>query len=306
MKRLAVGLDAGGTATRWAALAADGKLQGEGAVDGISGLHLSLPDKRAALAQTLAALHAQLAPLGRVAAVYGGITGISDPQGTLTRELNSLIAAALDGAQVQCHSDMDVAWRAAFDVPGEGFLVYAGTGSIATWLSPAGVLERAGGRGFALGDEGGGYWIAKEALAAVWRREDEQPGAWRDSGLARAVFNQLGGADWARTRAFVYASDRGVVGRLALAVAEAAEFRDPEACALLRRAGQELGRLARVLRARFGAHPVVAAGRVLLLHPLVGEGLQAACPGDCPLTLRQLEPHHAAAKMALTSMEALP
>lgn len=297
---LFVGLDAGGTATRWAAVDAGGALVAEGQADGFSGLHLSQPEPRAQLPRTLAAMADQLRPHGRAVAVVGGVTGISDPAAALTQELNGLIAQALGTPRVACHSDMHVAFHAAFQ-PGEGVLVYAGTGSIATHLDAAGTLHRAGGRGFALGDEGGGYWIAKEALAAIWRREDEAPGSWPHSGLARAVFNALGGPDWALTRQFVYASDRGAVGRLALAVAEAAERHDPEACALLHRAGQELGRLGAVLRRRLGPQPVVAAGRVLLLHPLITEGLRAALPADCPLQTRQLAAHHAAARLALTS-----
>ena len=37
-------------------------------------------------------------------------------------------------------------------------------------------------------DAGGGYWIGREALRRLWRREDEQPGAWRESALARRLF----------------------------------------------------------------------------------------------------------------------
>ncbi len=306
MTPLFIGLDAGGTATRWSAVNAHGEPVADGAVPGFSGLHLSQPDKLEQLPLTLQALATELAPYGQPRAAYAGVTGISEPQGPQAQALSQLIATALGlpPVRVACHSDMDVAYRAAFpasDTTSEGgYLVYAGTGSIATYLQADGTLHRAGGRGFALGDEGGGYWIAKEALAAIWRREDEAPDTWRDSGLARAVFSQLGGSDWARTRQFVYASDRGAVGRLALAVAEAARFQDPQACALLHRAGVELGRLAAVLRRRFGPKPVVAAGRVLLLHPLIQEGLQASVPADCPLQLRQLDPHHAAARMALT------
>ncbi len=300
MAPLFIGLDAGGTATRWVAMDADGLFVAEGQCNGVSGLHIANPDKRSELLATLQSLAAAVCMHGRVQAIYAGVTGISDPHAALTLELNMLIADAfgVPRAAVACHSDMDVAYRAAFDV-GRGVLVYAGTGSIATYRDPQGALHRAGGLGYALGDEGGGYWIAKEALAAIWRREDDQPGSWKDSPLANAVFAHLGSSDWATTRHFVYGSDRGVVGRLALAVAQAAHQQDAQASALLHRAGLELGRLAAVLRKRFGPMPVTAAGRVLLLHPLVGEGLAASLPADCPLTLRQLQPHHAAARRAL-------
>lgn len=295
-----MGLDAGGTATRWAAMDAAGALIAEGQCDGFGGAHVSNLDRRVELLGVLRTLAHAVGRHGRVRAIYAGVTGISDPRGAVTQELNALLADACstDPAAVACHSDMDIAYRDAF-APDEGYLVYAGTGSIATFMDANHTLHRAGGRGFALGDEGGGYWIAKEALASIWRREDDLPGSWAENGLAQSVFDQLGSSEWAVTRQFVYGSDRGMIGRLALAVAKAAHQQDAQACALLHRAGQELGRLAVVLRKRFGPKPVIAAGRVLLLHPLVGEGLAATLPPDCPLTLRQLQPHHAAARRAL-------
>lgn len=116
--------------------------------------------------------------------------------------------------------------------------------------------------------------------------------------MARCLFAQLGGSDWASTRQFIYGRDRGEVGRLALAVAEAAELGDAEAASLLRRAGIEIGRLGAVLHRRFGPKPVVAAGRVLLLHPLVGQGVRAGLPAECPLELKQIDPSLAAARRA--------
>src|SRR3989454_9289676 len=47
---------------------------------------------------------------------------------------------------------------------GPGILVNAGTGSIAYARDPAGELHRAGGDGWQLGDEGGGYWLGGRAL----------------------------------------------------------------------------------------------------------------------------------------------
>lgn len=297
-----LGLDAGGTACRWTAVDAQGQLRAQAQVGGFSGMSLASEAGRAQLGQALHDLAASLAqqlPTHRVAGVYAGITGVSDPQAASALELAGLLAARLNTSaqQVQCHSDMDIAFRAAHE-PGGGYLVYAGTGSIASFIDEDGVWHRAGGRGFVLGDEGGGYWIAKEALSTIWRREDEWPGQWVESPMARCLFARMGGSDWASTRQFIYGQDRGEVGRLALAVAEAAELGDAEAALLLRRAGIEIGRLGAVLFRRFGPKPVVAAGRVLLLHPLVGQGVRAGLPAECPLELRQIDPSRAAAQRA--------
>src|SRR5687768_18407090 len=53
-----------------------------------------------------------------------------------------------------------------------GVVVVAGTGSIAYGRDAAARAARAGGWGYLLGDEGGGFWIGRAALAAVVRPFD--------------------------------------------------------------------------------------------------------------------------------------
>ncbi|MDM4768165.1 BadF/BadG/BcrA/BcrD ATPase family protein [Pelomonas sp. SE-A7] len=291
---LGLGLDAGGTQTRWALAEAGGRLVAEGHVGGFSGLMLNDATGRIALAQITHQLAAAVLPHGRPLRVVAGITGVSDkPQ---ARQMEDLLSQALGLApsSIRCGGDMDIAYRAAF-APGEGYLLYAGTGSIAAFVDAGGQLQRAGGRGGLLGDEGSGYWIARQALALVWRGEDEAPGAWQQSKLARALFDAIGGSDWSVSRAFIYGAERGAIGRLALAVAAAAREGDEQAQALLLKAGHELARLVLALIKRYGAKPVAAAGRALQLHPLIAQGLGEALPQGLELRLVHLEPHKSAA-----------
>ena len=53
-----------------------------------------------------------------------------------------------------------------------GVVIVAGTGSIAYGRDAVGRAARAGGWGFVLGDEGGGFWIGRAALNAVVRQFD--------------------------------------------------------------------------------------------------------------------------------------
>ncbi|HEY1090822.1 MAG TPA: BadF/BadG/BcrA/BcrD ATPase family protein [Burkholderiaceae bacterium] len=296
-----LGLDAGGSATRWALADGAGALLAEGAVGGLSGLQLAQPGGRAALAAVAQQLAGAVLAQGRPLTVCAGITGLAEVDSAALLAAILAPPLGLDAAAVHCISDIELACRAAF-APGEGHLLYAGTGSIAAHLDASGQLHRAGGRGGLLGDEGSGYWIAKEALAAVWRAEDARPGSWRQSKLAGALFERIGGSDWPTCRAFVYGdpAERGAFGQLALAVAACADT-DPLARALMLRAGDELARLAKLLSARLGERPIVAAGRVLLLHPLIGEALRAALPARFTLELRQLESHRHAARLATQS-----
>ncbi len=68
--------------------------------------------------------------------------------------------------------DMEIALEAAFGT-GPGVIVIAGTGSIAFGRNPEGDTARAGGWGFAIGDEGSAHWIGKQAVIAVLRAADE-------------------------------------------------------------------------------------------------------------------------------------
>jgi N-acetylglucosamine kinase-like BadF-type ATPase len=72
--------------------------------------------------------------------------------------------------------DMQIALEAAFDA-GPGVIVIAGTGSIAYGRDPLGTTARAGGWGFAIGDEGSAHWIGRAAVSAVLRAADQNDGS---------------------------------------------------------------------------------------------------------------------------------
>ncbi len=298
-----LGLDGGGTQTRWALADATGQVRAEGHVGGVSGLMLADDAGRATLQQTLAALALDVSRSGQASGHAGrpvrlvaGLTGFASADADA---LQQLLAApfGLPAAAVRLMSDIELACQAAF-APGQGAVVYAGTGSIAAHIDSRGELHRAGGRGAVIDDAGGGHWIARQALCRVWRAEDAEPGAGHRSALGRQLFAAVGGSDWAATRAKVYGASRGEVGTLALAVAAAAHEGDVEALALLRQAGLELARLAHCLHQRFGALPLALAGRVFDLHPVIEASLRAALPGDTHAQRLQQPAHHLAAVLA--------
>jgi N-acetylglucosamine kinase-like BadF-type ATPase len=291
---LGLGIDAGGTRTRWALASPAGELLAEGDAPGMSGVQLATRGGRQAVRDALAALAADVLAVGRPARVHAGLTGY----GGVPEPLSGLIGTPLGLAAgaVSIVTDIEVAYLDIFR-PGEGYLVHAGTGSIAAFIDETGTLHRAGGRGGVIDDGGSGFWIAREAMRQIWRSEDEAPGAWQASPLAREVFEHVGGSDWHHSRAFVYGVDRGEMGKLALAVAAAAGT-DPVALHLLEAAGRELGRLARILVGRFGPRPVALAGRVFQLHPVIQQACRAMVPEGIAMQVRQSQGHHAAARIA--------
>ena len=296
--RLGLGIDAGGTQTRWALARASGEIVASGEVAGLTALQMGTEQGtqhiRAVLSDLAGAVRAHAQPF----CVCAGFTGVSEGG----ERLRALLAEELgvDASAVTLGSDIEIACRDLY-APGEGYVVYAGTGSIAAFIDATGTLHRAGGRGVLIDDAGGGFWIAREALRHIWRNEDEHPEGWRDSPMACEIFKRIGGSDWAHTRQFVYGStnenSRGEIGKLAMAVAAVADI-DPVARGILEAAGNELARLGRAMTLRFGPRPITLAGRAAQLHPAIADAMRAALPASTPFQVRISEAHVAAARIA--------
>ena len=296
--QFALGIDAGGTQTRWALLSRAGRLIGTGHVAGLSGMQMHTESGRAAVQARLAEIASQMLPLihgDSVGAVVSGVTGVGAGNPDVAEMLRKSFNLPLDSVKVL--SDIEIAYYAAFS-PGEGYLVYAGTGSIAAYIDDAGALHRAGGRGVQLDDAGGGYWIAREALRRIWRREDESPNAWHTSPLARSLFDQVGGDSSIYAARFLMERDRGEIGMLAIVVAQFADI-DPLASEILGDAGSELARLASALSHRYGTRKIVTGGRAAHLHPSIEVAMRRRLPDDSLIEFRSLDAHTAAARLAL-------
>lgn len=296
---IGLGIDAGGTRTSWALADAAGRVLAQGSVAGLTALMMGNDAGRAQTATVLRELarDAGAAGAGTPGRVLAGFTGYSN-SAPVRADLQTLIADAfsLAAGRVRLVGDVALAYLDSF-APGAGFLVYAGTGSIAAYIDEHGQMHRVGGRGSLLDDGGSGYWIAREAMRHIWRAEDERPGCWRESAMAVCVFDHVGGSEWARSCDFFYQGTRGQIGELALAVATAAD-RDPAALEILRQAGAELARLAQLLVRRFGARPVAVAGRVLQLHPAIEQSLRDALGAATSLRRVLLLAHETAARLA--------
>jgi N-acetylglucosamine kinase-like BadF-type ATPase len=277
--------------------AEDGALLGRGELPPISGL-LAIADERARLVRVAgllrAALPAGISP-GRVVA---GITGLS----AATEEAALAGAILADGlglpaASVLVSDDVWIAYHGAFR-PGEGHVVYAGTGSVGMHVRADGTVVAVGARGMLIDDAGGAFWIGHQALQLIYRRLDADPQA--GGTLAEAIYADIGGRTWPAVRTHVYADGRNRVAMLARAVARAAAAGDADALALLRRAGAELARLALVLVRREGARPVALLGRAARLHPAILDGMAAAAPG-LAVTLRDNDAAAAASRLAVAA-----
>lgn len=167
----------------------------------------------------------------------------------------------------------------AFGSPGSqrsGLVVVSGTGSIVWGRGPAGGLERCGGRGGLIGDEGSGYAIAVAGLRAATRSAD----GWGPETvlLARALerFDASSAADLPAILARPDIS-RGLIAAFAADVVAAAEAGDAEAYRVVSEAAADLGRQSLAVLRRLGCHagsyPLRLTGGVLCHAALLRDGL---------------------------------
>lgn len=293
MESVGLGIDAGGSSSRWLLLSSRGTVLGEGRTGPLTG-HIfgAGDDQLGRFVSLLNAVKAVRSPDALVA----GITGLHP--GTVAAELFAGAVSEVLGLGPErrvLRNDMHVAYASAFS-PGEGVLVYAGTGSVAYHESVAGEIVRAGGYGYLIDDAGGGYWIGHRALRALFRAADAA-GRPADTPLAELLYARLGSRDWPEIMPVVYGGGRSFVASLAPAVAEAERAGDTLAKDILERAGAELARLARDVLGRLGASlPVAFAGGVTRL-PVVTGSLEAHL--GAPVRVVEGEPVYAAARLAL-------
>jgi glucosamine kinase len=271
-----LGIDVGGTASRWVACDGRGTVLARGKAAGATG-HIFNPAERDRLGAALAQIGAALRDAGLGAeSLTAGLTGYGAAvSGDVTVMLSGLFS--LDDSAILVTDDIVLAYMANF-APGEGHLVSAGTGSIGLHLGLDDYV-RVGGRGILIDDAGSGSWIALQALDAMYRALDHAGSFDSVTVLAREVFAEIGGATWHDVRRFVYGGDRGRIGTLAVAVARAAEQGDAAAVSILGQAGTELAQLALALVARVGTRPVGFVGGVLTLHPLIVTGIRQKLAG---------------------------
>lgn len=289
---LALGIDMGGTATRWVMRDGSGQIVARGAAGGASA-HLFNPQTRAAFVAVLEEI-ARALP-GHATCIHAGLTGHDDAAAPEARALLAGIFGA--GIPVSVSDDVELAFHAVFR-PGGGHLVVAGTGSVGLSVSAAGQVTRVGGRGMLIDDAGSGSWIALRALDALLRAQDRD-GDFRAAPDLHGALSAMIGSDltWPDIRAFVHGGDRGRIGTLAQAVSRAAARGDVMARGVMERTPVELARLAATLIARCGAGPVAFVGGVLRLDG-ISAGLARALPG-AQLIFPEIDAAATAAQYAL-------
>ncbi|CAN7567575.1 N-acetylglucosamine kinase [Devosia sp. LjRoot3] len=276
MTAVHLGVDVGGTASRWVACDDSGAVLARGKTSGATG-HLFNPVEKERLRTALGAIAGDLKAHGFSAkSATTGLTGFGAGVSGLLREQ----LVEFFGVAAECCitvDDMTLAYASIFK-PGEGHLISAGTGSIGLHIGTGDAYVRVGGRGILIDDAGSGSWIALKALDTLFRRLDHDGSFAGVAVLADEIAKRLGSVEWHVVREFVYGGDRGRIGTLSVAVGAAAERGDLIAREILASAGRELALMGSALTGRVGQRPIGFVGGVLAL-PGIRQAIVEALAG---------------------------
>lgn len=245
-----LGVDGGGTKTRFALVDGRGRLLAEARHGTTYHPHVGLDGVRAVLAAGVAdVLRATGLVPSDIAYAFFGLPAYGEDS-RVAAALHELPAAILGHDRYACDNDMVCGWAGSLACA-DGINIVAGTGSIG-YGQRRGAAARAGGWGEVFSDEGSAYWIAVRGLNAYSRMSDGR----LPKGPLHAIFNAHFRLDSDLDLcARIYgdeACSRAELARLSLQVAEAARDGDGVAIAIYREAGEELARICDALRHALG------------------------------------------------------
>ena len=196
-----------------------------------------------------------------IRAVCAGAAGVDTPAGEA--QLRDLLAKRLPNARIRVVHDSQLILAASGVV--DGIAVISGTGSVA-WGRRAGQHARAGGWGYLLGDEGSGYWVAREAVRRTLARIDRGEPADR---LGQQLAADCGLQATEQLLDHFYAQpDRRYWAGRARVVFELANSGDPVSTQIVESAAAALTELAVAVAGRLDSTgPVVLAGGLAVHQP---------------------------------------
>ena len=226
-----VGIDGGATRTRYLLADATGGIlarsEGKGSLLG-AGEDRSVADDLVREVGTLASRAGTGLPVDALCAGLAGADRRPDARALLGDRLSQLGVSR----RVRIVPDAEVAFVDAFG-EAAGILLIAGTGSIGLGRAGGGELERVGGWGALLGDEGSGYRIGLDGLQAAIRGAERRG---PPTGLSDTLFRSLGLESVARVLEWGQGAGKSRIAVLAPLVIQEAERGDAVAVEIVDRA----------------------------------------------------------------------
>jgi N-acetylglucosamine kinase-like BadF-type ATPase len=191
---------------------------------------------------------------------------------TVREWLRATLAVLLPNVPLTVTHDLEIALVGAHSER-RGILVLAGTGSAIYGDNGWGKTKLAGGWGYLLGDEGGGYWIGLQAMKAVAQSaDDESP---NPTVLKQIVFDALGITDARQMVSWLYGQPR-IKEVAALAPLVLAAEGDRAADSIITLGAMRLAIATRAVKKQLGWHvgmPLSFAGGILMTKNALSRAL---------------------------------
>jgi N-acetylglucosamine kinase-like BadF-type ATPase len=266
-------VDAGGTSTRAVALDNSGHVYGYGRAGSGNPTSVGIDNAVFAIAEAAAVAGADLPGHTDSFAVLA-MAGV---KGSRFREQITARLASLGWAQVVLSHDLLGIFYSGTYLS-DGYSLIAGTGTVAARIRDGRLDRVVGGKGWLLGDAGGGFWIGRRVARAVVAALDGQQEPTALTGLVLAAMGIACETEAPEDRARALAElVPAIYARQPVQLAEFAPLAfavhdDPTARRILVAASEALAGLVAAVRAPDLDGPVIGGGSVLV------RGLLAAPP----------------------------
>ena len=256
-----LGIDGGGSKTLAILVDEQGRELGRGQAGSANYANVGLEQAKASIYQAVATARAQAPGPVEVRNAWIGLAGIDTPQAhhDFTPHLRAL------AHHVLLTNDAELGLSALPQAV--GIVLIAGTGSIALGRDQHGDIQRSGGWGHILGDEGSGYALGQQALQAAVRAAD---GRGPTTTLMQRILDL-----WQLTTPYDLIShiypqgDKAMIAQLSTCVLQAAHEGDAVANEIIHHAAEELALAVSAVykKLNFAGQPLaVALCGGLLIH----------------------------------------
>lgn len=228
-----IGIDGGATNTRCIAADQEGRLLARG-ISGPSNQGFGTKNLRqlhAAIKNSISQTMASLNQNTEVKSVCLGMTGLNKTLQSY-ETIENVVLDIVTAENLEITGDMQIALEGA-SVGKPGIVIYAGTGVNCYGKDEGGNEAWAGGWGYVIDDEGGGYDIGRKALTAVFRAYD---GREKNTMLTHKILEHFSCESLMEVCKHIYSGEempRSEIGCLAPLVSEAAKEGDKVAKKIL-------------------------------------------------------------------------
>ncbi|MBC8183988.1 hypothetical protein H8E88_23075 [candidate division KSB1 bacterium] len=249
MTHYVIGVDGGGTKTELVLIDLEGNLVGMEKVGSTNYQAVGGERLRDELLEGFSALaNATNVDIDRIDHIFLGLAGAGRQKDQ--EEIKALFDDTVFAGKITVDSDAIVALAGAFGTK-PGIILIAGTGAICFGSNQDGNVVRSGGWGYLLGDEGSGFYIGREAIIAALKDYDGRGEKTKLKEELKQRF-ELDSIDKIIPLIYKNEIDRVAIANIAPLVFELAKGGDLISEEIIRKAGFEMGLLAKTVADQLG------------------------------------------------------